>query len=366
MGEPTDEERGLTLATTLPSSDFLAWAKHRGHEIKRMTPASELSELLSEYRLERERAAAEQKRKKAMAAEDARSEAARDTGAERRQLRELIAKAWAFSDAAAEADAQRAVNRAIPIQNMLQAQYWQSDRQRWAYARYHLRFYYAVYDGRELSYDELLDAVVREEQVYLREIRQRDRPVQRAKLSQRLREQASAQPMNPADNFDPGIADYVWRAGAFSREWVDTGITGSEFDSLSGLELKYSDGNTLTIPLSKELIFADPLKPQEAVATFARRHRKSGRLVPFVVYRSQVGQINLDTLYENDVALLGLPRFDPAFTPAILSLFSPQQAWLQTAQGVAAVVKLLTLGKALPVTAETSENRPATSRVGPR
>lgn len=351
MGAPTNSERGLPAQIAPDDPDFQAWARQHGHPIQGSTPYSEVLQLIADYRHAKEAEAANSYRRKAVEDEDARLETARDKRAERLQLREAIAKALNFQDATLEQNARYAVNAAKQIQGFLQGQYWESDRHRWAFERYFLRYYAIAFGGHEPSFEELLTDVVREEQIYLAEMRRRERAAQRAKFGHSVLVYAETRPLNPVRNFDPGIADMHVETAASSPQYVDR-ISNYDFDSVHGLKLEYSDGHSLTIPLSKELIFGESLPP-DARALFARRHTASGRLVPFVVYGNEVrghfGDIDLQALPEATLALLGTPRFDPNITPTILSLFSQDKVLLDVAQGLLKVTAIMSAGKALPL-----------------
>jgi hypothetical protein len=147
--------------------------------------------------------------------------------------------------------------------------------------------------------------------------------------------------MNPLENFDPGIHDYQPYAG--QPQSVDADIVDGDFDE-SVLTIVYSDGKTLEIPLNAnpDLFSSKPLDPQKVLRKFNRRHKSSGRLIPFVIYENTSGVSDLDLLSEEDLALMGLPRFDPELTPHVMYFLSPDfkmkklsMATLQLAAGMA-------------------------------
>lgn len=319
MGEPTDEERGILKGDLLDSPEFLGWAKKQGKDIRRTTPAHEVTALAAQYRREKERAEENALRLRARAARDRADERAvlRDQAQQREQLKSAIAKGWGTTDSFN--DAKYAAQKEIPLQKRLQGQHWESDRKRWAYIRHYLR---ALRESWRLPLDDavILEEAVQSEELYLAEISKQKRADQDAARSLKIRERAARAPMNPVVNFEPGIADYNVPAAARQPKWVDN-FAGHHVAG-QAVELTYSDGGSLTIPLSAEVIFGSALGMGEAVRTFTRRHRKSGREVPFVVYDQGAGDPYLSAVSEQDLALMGVPRFDPLLTPRILSLFA--------------------------------------------
>ena len=127
--------------------------------------------------------------------------------------------------------------------------------------------------------------------------------------------------MNPLQDFELGIHDYAPYQG--QPESVDVDIVNGDFDA-ENITLNYSDGKELEIPLKDGLLFPNkPIDPKRVLRIFTRRHKKSQRLIPFVVYDNPLG-VDLDVLSEEDLALLGLPRFDPLLTPVIMYFLSPE------------------------------------------
>ena len=125
--------------------------------------------------------------------------------------------------------------------------------------------------------------------------------------------------MNPFDNFEPGIHDYATYQD--QPQSINADIAGADFDA-ANITITYKDGKELEIPLGKKnLLFpGQPLDPTKVLRIFNRRHKKSQRLIPFVIYENTPG-IDLDALSEDDLALMGWPRFDPDLTPIVM--YSP-------------------------------------------
>ena len=69
--------------------------------------------------------------------------------------------------------------------------------------------------------------------------------------------------------------------------------------------------------------------------------------MPFVIYEDTLGINNLDVLSEEDLALLGVPRFDPALTPAVMYFLSTDFMARKLSLGILEVAKLHTLGLGL-------------------
>jgi len=102
--------------------------------------------------------------------------------------------------------------------------------------------------------------------------------------------------------------------------WVESGIFNYFMESLKSPEiiLVYEDGNILRIPL--RFVHNKPLDASGGTVTMFRRHRTTGRLVPFAITQADLfkaGELREGQPASQVLGELVPPRFDPSLTPMI-------------------------------------------------
>lgn len=353
---------------------FQAWARRRGRSIKAGTPFAEVLELFMQwiYELGDEQRA----RDAALAGKQAERQATlnrlthpgfgpgRSTQPDE-ELRNRIAAGWTRGSPELRRDAYDAVNNAVPLSRWLYHSHGaEIPVDRWTY----LRHYFLALNqlgGPPIGEQQLLDQVVKEESIYL--ARQRRAAEEAAKSAlpglQRaaLLRWARGLPLNPVDDFEPGIAFYDVEA-AWQRQ--DTMDYGGSVD-IDGYQIivSYPDGKSLSFS-SKALDFTGA-DLKTAVAAFVRRHRNSGRLVMFAIHQANAAVYRelpmLDSLSRNDRVYLGVPFL---LTPLIHARFTRDPLY-DVALGILGVLRIMSLGKGLPVgTRLAAAGVSATARVG--
>ena len=262
-----------------------------------------------------------------------------------------IRSGWQRGNPALGVAAEQDVAEAVPLRRWVHASHGADrDEDRWTYLRHYLAAYSTVWGTGPLSEDHLLDEVVRQEKLYLTGRERRAAAAERALRPGAQREALQAwarrQPMNPADNFEPGIAFYDLSTAASKPDWVDRDIADIEQDGYV-TTISYSRGRALSFP-AKSLDFTGQYE-SAVVEMFARRHRVSGRLIPFVIYRGDAGpgarRPEVDALSSEDRVLMAVPYM---LTPAVAAFYS-QDPLLQVAGGLLNVLKLMSLQKGLPL-----------------
>ncbi|GAB61871.1 conserved hypothetical protein [Candidatus Jettenia caeni] len=307
--------------------------------------------VLEEYdqaQLKKDRSELEKRRKAARAAEDLAAETKPVLGQKqreqervqnRRRLYTAIQKAWEerrrYADAELLNQAKSLVAHRISLPKALRhGLHWKSDQQRWVFIYYYYRESIKVrpesFENPSADDTELLQYAVLAEEDYLEtsakeaeasELARYREGIPRAARTRQIKKLAATRPMNPLEDFEPGIHDYAPYQG--QPQSVDVDIVGLDHDA-ENVIVKYSGGKVLHIPLNRGLFFYNkPLDPTKVLRIFTRRHKKTQRLIPFVIYENTLG-IDLDVLSEEELALLGLPRFDPVLTPVIIQVFSPE------------------------------------------
>jgi hypothetical protein len=336
---------------------FTFWAKRNG---KRAKTAGEAADLFEQYRkveetkeqleaydeaqLKSDRAELDRRREAALAAEEggeeakiesARAERARGADQRWKQLYVGMSRAWIDRGQKNETyesrqQAKSDVAHQFPLQTALAQQRWNSPEQRWVYIfQYYLE--YAAYHGSTIDDEFLTVAAAQQEQLYLETTarqgeeaelaRYRKGGGRRAERSALIRKFAATQPMNPLEEFETGIHDYAPYPA--QPQSVNVDVASGDFDA-DNVMIVYSDKRELDIPHDNRIFFSKPLDPKTVLRIFTRKHKKSGRLIPFVIYQTIAGVPDLDILSEEDLALLGIPRFDPELTPAVMYFVSSE------------------------------------------
>lgn len=357
-GRPSQAERGLSA----PQPDdpaFLAWSRKLGKPINGSTPWGEVRELLAQYGYELREATRREDEARTRKARDAealvnrgsvwaRFIPPRPTNDENERLREKIRAGWRTGAPSLMREAETDVNDAVPLRRWVYGSHG-SDRDidRWTYMRHYLYAFHNVWGTGPPSEEQLLEEVLRQEKFYLAELERQAAQLERAVRPSRqlaaLRAWAKKQPMNPADAFEPGIAYYDLEATATKPDWVDKDIQDIVQNDYT-ITISYKRGKSLSFP-AKSLDF-DGKYANSVIEAFARRHKASGRLVPFVLYAPTTdlyaGVPNVDALAPRDRVLLGLPYM---LTPAVQAFYA-QDPFLQAAGGLLGVLKILAFQRA--------------------
>lgn len=341
---------------------FVFWAKKRHgkppanygeiiallDEYNRVKHTKKVLEEYDQAQLKKDRSELERRRQAARAAEDRAAEAKPELRQKQREqaryrnrdrLYTAMQKAWSerrrYADAELLNQAKSLVAHRISLPKALRhGLHWKSDQQRWVFIYYYYRESLKVrpesFENPSADDTELLQYAVLAELDYLEtsakeaeaaELAQYREGIPRAARTGQIKKLAATRPMNPLEDFEPGIHDYAPYQG--QPQSVDVDIVDLDHDT-ENVIVKYSNGKVLHIPLNKGLFFYNkPLDPTKVLRIFTRRHKKTQRLIPFVIYENILG-IDLDVLSEEELALLGLPRFDPVLTPVIIQVFSPE------------------------------------------
>jgi len=360
MGGPSNAERGL-VAEYLTDPAFLAWAKQKGKLINRVTPARELTEMLAQYQYEiQEKRRIDEAKIHNFATQAMRARAlAKPVDGlvpmfptqqidEDADLKYKIKEVWKrYRREDLQKNAEYHVKNAIANSKYLFSGHLSDEKDRWLYIRY---YFIAMYKGEFGSVpDELktLEHVVTVEKKYLAETEKRSRPIRQL---QALRQWASRQPMNPLDNFEPGIAYYDLGTASEQPFWVDRDISCINQDGYT-TTISYSNGKSLQFS-AKSLDFKGKYQAS-IVQLFARRHKASRRLVPFALYDMSVDLYAdlppLDELSAEDRVLMALPYM---YTAAVQEYYS-RDPLIQVAEGLLDVLKLMSIQKFLPLGAPT-------------
>ena len=208
-------------------------------------------------------------------------------------------------------------------------QHWPSDRARQLYTKDYLVASAQRAGGAAPTEDQLYAALLdweRRYQDHQRKVAEEARLLaEKASLSAR----GAANPI-AASEFQPGViplslaqarADPRWCERDIIEatpriQWHDrTSATDWRIDA-QWLRLHYADGAALDVPLDpRPLLFREPLA--DGSDPFFRRHRASGRLVPFQVTAREFANLPPTAPIGDTLSSLP-PRFDPYLTPKIL------------------------------------------------
>ena len=250
-------------------------------------------------------------------------------------LQKKILAAWSEGSTIQKEQAERDVSGLVPISRWLYSSHG-SDREqdRLLYMRYYILALYSLGGGNRPSEKELLHLVAVEEKKYLEEMKRRADERGEALRPHfqltKLREWARKQPMNPADHFEAGIAYYDITSMGSNRDWVENDIVDISQRDYT-VTISYRKGTPLRFPTQSidfEHKYAGSIEE-----LFVRRHKASGRLIPFAIYKPGIDLYmslpEIDALSLKDRTLMALPRFDTGLTPTILSFYSSESAWWQ-------------------------------------
>jgi hypothetical protein len=135
--------------------------------------------------------------------------------------------------------------------------------------------------------------------------------------------------MDPINDFEPGILSFPsLEAAQRETTWVENEVLNYDLSTNQPytFTLLYLDGGVLGIPLTF-MSFA-PIATNTAAVMLFRRHKTSGRIVPFQTTQSdpRLRDPSLGRLPAGDAMIRAVPpRFDPRLTPTLM-------AWLNEAQ----------------------------------
>ncbi len=353
---------------------FHAWVKRRDRTIKAGTPFGEVLELFMQwiYELGDEQRARDaalasvQAERRAMLNRltDARLGFRRPT-APADDLPARVAAGWTRGDPELRRLAHEAVNNAVPLSRWLHHSHGADNPvDRWTYMRHYFVALNAL-GGTPVTEEQLLDQVVQQERRYLERLRQQGESAARSASPglQRaaLLRWARGLPLNPVDDFEPGIAFFDVESAWRRKDSMDYGAS-VEIDGYQ-TTVSYPDGKSLSFS-SKVLDFTGE-DIRTTLAAFVRRHRRTGRLVMFAVHQPDAlvyrGLPVLDALGPDDRVYLGVPFL---LTPVVHARFTRDPLY-DIALGILGVLKVMSIGKALPVgTRILSAGLSTTARVG--
>jgi len=354
---------------------FHAWARRLGRPITEGTPFGEVLELFQRwiYELGDGQRASDAARRREQAEKQAMLDRATVrvpelSGPVRREaedLRARVAAGWTRGRPELRREAYDAVNNAVPLTRWLYHSHGADVAvDRWTY----LRHYFIALSGLgdvPVDRDELLAQVVHQERLYLEAERKAAEAAARARRQGLQREAllrwARKLPMNPVDNFEPGIAFYDVESAGARKDFMDYG--GSVDVDGYDVTVSYGDGTSLSFSSKALDLKGDDIRT--AVAAFVRRHKKSGRLVMFVVHDPGAPVYRdlpeIGALTQADRIYLGVPYL---LTPLIHARFT-QDPLYDVALGMLGVLRVMSLGKGLPVGARIlSAGFSTTARVG--
>jgi hypothetical protein len=111
--------------------------------------------------------------------------------------------------------------------------------------------------------------------------------------------------------------------------WVESGIFNYDLTTSVPytFSLLYTDGAVLSIPLT--LMFFEPLPTASGTLLFMRRHRGSGKNIPFQISQTdpRLRDPSLKALpYQQALEKIAPPRFDTKLTPKIMAMVNELQA----------------------------------------
>lgn len=371
------------LMLSLGGRRFVFWAKSRGKlsatanagqitalhdEYKKVETTKDVLEAFDRAQLEMDRSTFATRREAARAAEDVAAEtkperSQRQREQRRHQTRALlhvaIKNAWnerrKYEDPHYTEQAKFDAANRVGLLKALSRQHWKSDPHRWVYIRKYYSEYSILYPesfaGSFDNEDELALYAALVEESYLEKAAQAAEAAElgayrkgfpKAARTETIKKLAAQRPMNPLEDFEPGVHDYSPYRGQPGS--VDVDVKSADFDA-KNITIAYNDGKELQIPLGQtNLIFAlTPLDPAKVSRLFTRRHKKSQRLIPFVIYEN-TASIDLDALPENELALMGWARFDPSLTPIVAQVLSPEFKFQKAAGGALRVAAITAAG----------------------
>jgi hypothetical protein len=135
--------------------------------------------------------------------------------------------------------------------------------------------------------------------------------------------------LDPARDFETGTVQLTsLHAVQNEAYWVETDVLNHDLSTTEPymFTLLYIDGGVLSIPLS--VMFSESLSEGGSVL-LVRRHKSSGRLVPFQIAQNDVRMRDpsLRSLPAEDALVRVVPpRFDSRLTPTLMALLNEAQA----------------------------------------
>jgi hypothetical protein len=157
---------------------------------------------------------------------------------------------------------------------------------------------------------------------------------------------APAAALDPLADFEPGIVRGVGSLDLARGDprWVERDVRGYELSEQAPwtFSLYYGDGSRLVVPLS-QIWFGEPSGPS---ATCFRRHKGTGRLVPFVVSLGERDRAVASLPHEEAVTRLAVPRFDTKLTPQIAQALNEAQI-VFAAEGILTALQLQAMNPVL-------------------
>jgi Domain of unknown function (DUF4157) len=332
--------------------EFQAWARRLGTPITRQTPYDDLLELMARYDYETgqgRRARQEAVRRKQRETRNPLLGSIPQPsmfGEDEDPLKKRVRWGWSkgLSSTAREAEADASLG--VPLERWLSASHGaDSEQERLTYMRHYLSRRYNLGDE-----ETLLDEVVKKERAFQEQRTHRaEEKAAAMRPSQQLEDLkrwSRRQLMNPIDNFEPGIAFYNLGRAQGNPNWMDKNIRNISQDN-GETRIDYTTGQSLAFP-ARSLDFSGRYS-SSVIQAFARVHKASGRLIPFVIYRSDIDIYadlpDIDTLSPLERSLMAVPYM---LTPAVQAFYA-QDPLLPVAVGLLNVLELMAIQKAVPL-----------------
>ena len=243
-----------------------------------------------------------------------------------------ISKIVSSADTSQDQQALRDASAGIDLVERLNAQHWESERARRLYTKAYLIASEKL-AGRGLpGNDQLHFALVGYEQRYRASLERTSQEREAQTATAAVRAKAASNQMPTAD-FEPGFVNVpvsgnleaMLSVARTDARWCDDGIVraGAKIDPNTGaqsLRVTYNDGAVLDIPL-RGTVFRHGLPQETAPQLRFRRHKGSGRLIPFETTLAEYGMLAAPAASHDDVEYAIPPRFDPVLTPHIIAWF---------------------------------------------
>jgi hypothetical protein len=340
-------ERAHPATSTQPDDpEFQAWARKLGTPVTRQTPYDDLLELMARYDYETRqgrRASREAVRRKQRETRNPPfGSIPQPTMFGEDPLKKRIRWGWSKGLSSTAREAEADARKGVPLERWLSASHGaDNEEERWTYMRAYLSRRYNLGDE-----EALLDEVAKKERAFQDQRTHRaEEEAAAMRPSQQLEDLkrwSRRQPMNPVDNFEPGIAFYNLERAQGKPNWMDKNIRNISQDN-GETKIVYTTGQSLTFP-ARSLDFSG-INSSSVIQAFARVHKASGRLVPFVIYRQDsdiyADLPDIDALSPLERSLIAVPYM---LTPAVQAFYA-QDPLLAVAAGLLGVVKILAMGK---------------------
>lgn len=148
--------------------------------------------------------------------------------------------------------------------------------------------------------------------------------------------------LDPQRDFEEGSVAGSLNDARKNPMWVENEILNYQMSRQEPwtFSILYNDATTLVLPLTA--MFFDGMKSPAGTLSFCRRHKHSGRIIPFKVLQSDPGLRDpalRGMPIEKAITKIGKPRFDSELTPTLLAYVNQEQA-IFMATGFLKVIEL--------------------------